>query len=245
MQAVIRKSPKFGNYLHYNHQAEARYGGKEQVLVGYQQVQAGIDEETGEPILGDGPPIYEDGDDLFAADWDEAWGDPPTDAELAVWEEPAPEPAPSLTDVENLANAIQARLDQRQMERTGVRPDPSGAVPRTRALAAAAMSLGGWGYPATLADEGVPEILAALYADPTSNTTEASSDTAKKRAVQYVRILKEGGDFGEQYSHGFTAYERTASPGIRTLITDDSRDWMSLACGPWETVKAMFLALLK
>lgn len=108
---VLRKSTKFGNYLHYNHQAEAAYAGKEQILTGYQQVQTGIDEATGEPILGDGPPIYEDGDDLFAADWDDAWGEAPTDEELAAWEEPEPESPTPLTDVEIATNNFrQARL---------------------------------------------------------------------------------------------------------------------------------------
>ena len=156
-------------------------------------------------------------------------------------------PAP-LTDVEILAANIQARLDQRQLERTGIRPDPAGAVPRSRALAAAAMSLGGWGYPSVAdltGDSEVVAILAALYADPTSNTTAESSNTAKRRAVQYVRIMAEGAAFGEEYSDALTAYERTASPGIQASITADQRDWMALPCGPWETVRAMFLALLK
>ena len=99
METIIRKNPKLGNYLHYLHQAEARHAGYEQVLVGYQPIQTGVDEETGEPILGDGDPIYENGDDLFSADWDEAWGEPPTDEELEAWEEPEPELNP-VTDVE-------------------------------------------------------------------------------------------------------------------------------------------------
>jgi len=110
---VIRKSTKFGNYLHYNHGAEARYAGKEQVQIGfaqvivaYEQIPVGEDEDgqpvygNGDPIYEDGDPIYEDGDDLFAADWDEAWGAPPTDEELEAWEEPAPDPPSPLTDVE-------------------------------------------------------------------------------------------------------------------------------------------------
>lgn len=174
----------------------------------------------------------------------------PTADQVAAWvpEVVEPEPDPPLTDVEILAASIQARLDQRQLERTGVRPDPAGAVPRSRALAAAAMSLGGWGYPSEAdltGDSEVVAILAALYADPTSNTTAESSNTAKRRAVQYVRIMAEGAAFGEEYSDALTAYERTASPGIQAAITADQRTWMALACGPWETVKAMFLALLK
>lgn len=161
---------------------------------------------------------------------------------------PPPAPTENLTDVEKMAAGIQERLDQRQLERTGIKPDPKGAVPRTRALAAAAMSLGGWGYPSVAAltgDAEVVAILAALYADPTSNTTAESSNTAKRRAVQYVRIMAEGAAFGEEYSDALTAYERTASPGIQGAITADQRDWMALPCGPWATVKAMFLALLK
>jgi hypothetical protein len=172
----------------------------------------------------------------------------PDPAAVAAWApDPDPEPAP-VTDVEILAANIQARLDQRQLERTGIRPDPAGAVPRSRALAAAAMSLGGWGYPSVAdltGDAEVVAILAALYADPTSNTTAESSNTAKRRAVQYVRIMAEGAAFGEEYSDALTAYERTASPGIQAAITADQRTWMALACGPWETVRAMFLALLK
>lgn len=111
---IIRKNPKLGNYLHYLHQTDARHAGYEQVPNGYHQVQIGVDEETGEPIIGDGDPIYIDGDDLFAADWDEAWGEPPTDEELAAWEEPEPEPPPPVTDVDiarNYANAYQAAQD--------------------------------------------------------------------------------------------------------------------------------------
>lgn len=177
-----------------------------------------------------------------------------TNGKITLWPIEIPIPPlsefelPNLTDVEMLAATIQARLDQRQLERTGVRPDPAGAVPRSRALAAAAMSLGGWGYPSEAdltGDSEVVAILAALYADPTSNTTAESSTTAKRRAVQYVRIMAEGAAFGEEYSDALTAYERTASPGIQAAITADQRAWMALACGPWETVKAMFLSLLK
>lgn len=103
---IIRKNPKLGNYLHYLHQTDARHAGYEQVPNGYHQVQIGVDEETGEPIIGDGDPIYIDGDDLFAADWDEAWGEPPTDEELAAWEEPEPEPPPPVTDVDRITKIL-------------------------------------------------------------------------------------------------------------------------------------------
>lgn len=213
-------------------------------------------------VLGD---LAESGFAVVApADWDgDAWeywraqypeiigkSSQPAAEQVANWvpEVQEPEPETPLTDVEKMAAGIQERLDQRQLERTGIKPDPKGAVPRTRALAAAAMSLGGWGYPSVAAltgDAEVVAILAALYADPTSNTTAESSNTAKRRAVQYVRIMAEGAAFGEEYSDALTAYERTASPGIQGAITADQRDWMALPCGPWATVKAMFLALLK
>lgn len=92
----IRKNPKLGNWLHYNHpEAQAVYAGKEQIHVGYMQVQVGA-EEDGTPILGDGPPIFEDGEDLFQiVGWDELWGEPPTDEFLESWEEPEPEAMPS------------------------------------------------------------------------------------------------------------------------------------------------------
>lgn len=101
MITITRKNSRLGNYLHYNHQAEARDGGFEQILTGYRPVQTGVDEGTSEPIYED-EPVYSDGDPLFAADWDEAWGEPPSDDDLAAWEEPEPEPNP-VTDVEKEA----------------------------------------------------------------------------------------------------------------------------------------------
>lgn len=88
MILITRKNAKLGNYLHYNHQADARDGGPE--LLGYEQVQVG--EEDGEPVFGNGDPIY--GDPLYECDWDEAWGEPPTDESLEAWEEPEPEAVP-------------------------------------------------------------------------------------------------------------------------------------------------------
>lgn len=93
MILITRKNAKLGNYLHYNHQADARDGGPE--LLGYEQVQVG--EEDGEPVFGNGDPIY--GDPLYECDWDEAWGEPPTDESLEAWEEPEPEAVP-VSDVE-------------------------------------------------------------------------------------------------------------------------------------------------
>lgn len=111
---IYRKNSKLGNYLHYNHGADARDGGKEQILVGYQQVQVGVNEETGEPIFGDGNPIYEDGDQQYAADWDEAWGEPPTDEELEAWEEPEP-----VTEFEMAVQQTRAILAGREEQARG------------------------------------------------------------------------------------------------------------------------------
>lgn len=175
-------------------------------------------------------------DGKFRLIWDHTAGEPPTVDAVANYQPKTP--------VEALAETIQARLDSRQMERTGVRPSPMGAIPRTRALAAAAMSISGWGLPETLTEEGVPELLSALYADPASNTSKSTPAPAKKRAVQYLRIMAAGTDFGAKYSEAFTAYERTASPGIRDLIAADTSEWLDLPCAPWDSVRSMFLALL-
>lgn len=130
---IIRKNPKLGNYMHYLHQSEARYAGPERVLVGYQQIQVGEEEvQVGEdanhlpifeaqPVYGDdlSQPIYKDGADLFAADWDEAWGEPPPEEELAAWKEPEPDPPSPVTDIEimtgiftNARNQASLFLDQ-------------------------------------------------------------------------------------------------------------------------------------
>lgn len=95
--SYIRKNSKLGNWLHYNHpEAQAVSAGKEPVLVGYMQIQVG-EEEDGTPILGDGSPIYEDGDDLFEiVGWQEVWGEPPSDQDLAEWEDPTTPPEPNL-----------------------------------------------------------------------------------------------------------------------------------------------------
>ena len=57
--------------MHYLHQAEVRDGGE-----------------------------GEDGNPLYSANWDEAWGEPPTEEDLEAWEEPEPEPPPPVTDVD-------------------------------------------------------------------------------------------------------------------------------------------------
>lgn len=94
---MLYKNTKLGNWLHYNHpEADAVHAGHEQILA---TRQIGVDEK-GEPVHED---YIEQGDDLFAIEgWDEAWGELPTDEDLAAWEEPAPEPSP-LTDVEKEA----------------------------------------------------------------------------------------------------------------------------------------------
>lgn len=88
---IIRKNPKLGNFVHFEH-------GWEAVAAGFERVEVGTD--------GEGLPIYENGDQLFSVDWNEAWGEPPTDEELEAWEEPEPEPASPLTDVERLAQGV-------------------------------------------------------------------------------------------------------------------------------------------
>lgn len=77
---VFRKSPKFGNWLHYTHDAEA-------YAAGYEQIDTGEKDEKGEPI-------YSEGDTLFGVDWQDAWGDPVTEEALTAWDEPEPEPMP-------------------------------------------------------------------------------------------------------------------------------------------------------
>lgn len=158
----------------------------------------------------------------------------PTQADVAGWV-----PGPFFP----LAAKIQSRLAQREFERTGTMPG-DGAVPRSRAYAAAAMLLGAWGYPSDLTAAEAVADLAILYADPSANTSPASSDSAKKSAVQYLRVMREGARFGAAHSDKLGAYERTASPAIRQAIQDDASDWLALPCGPWQTVKAMFAAVL-
>lgn len=238
---ILRKNSKLGNYLHHNHQAEARYAGQE--IVGYQQVQVGEDEE-GAPILGDGAPIF--GDNLFSAEWDEAWGAPPTDEELAAWEEPEPEPPPPVTDVEILQQGVQGRLDGDEERRTGVRPNPTGAVPLSRSWAATAMLYAGWHYPseADLAKGHNTAILAKIYADPASKTTEESSVVQKQRALHFTLVMLEGQAFGLDYQAELGAYERTASGAFLAKLALDKRDWLDLPVHTWPSVRAMFASLM-
>lgn len=95
---ITYKNPKLGNYLHYAFGGEAQALGPEQILIGYKQVEVGRDDD-GDPIIGDGPAIYEDGDDLFAVDWQDSWGEPISEEQLEAWEEPEPDPPSPVTDV--------------------------------------------------------------------------------------------------------------------------------------------------
>lgn len=156
-----------------------------------------------------------------------------------------PLPAP-VSDVEKTKRTVQERLDLREFLRTGVRPDPKGAIPESRAWAAAAMLVGGWHYPseADLATTQNQAILAAIYADPDSKTTADSTTEQKRKALHYMLVMIEGQAFGIAYQAQLGAYERTASSAIRTAVQADNRDWLALPCGPYATVRAMFLALL-
>lgn len=158
---------------------------------------------------------------------------------------PAPE---TLTEIERVQRTVQERLDKREFERTGVQPDPRGAIPQSRAWAAAAMLVGGWHYPseADLSAGNNPAILAAIYADPEARTTADSPTDQKRKALHYMLVMLEGQLFGIAYQSQLSAYERTASGAIRTAIqNDNTRAWLDLPCGPWPTVRAMFVALLK
>ncbi|MBN9415974.1 MAG: hypothetical protein J0I12_11085 [Candidatus Eremiobacteraeota bacterium] len=162
---------------------------------------------------------------------------------------PTPLPTPELPEPDPflaLFKAVQEKLDGDEFKRTGKVVDSKGAVSRARAYAATAMIFHGWHYP-SVADLSTPEnqaILAAIYADPTNDTTEQSSNTQKRKVLQNTLVMLEGQAFGVQYVAELGAYERTASGLIRAVIANDSRDWMELGCGPYETVRAMFLAVL-
>ena len=86
------KSDKLGNYLHYNHpEAHAVDAGREQIP---SVRQIGVD-EADQPILEN---YFIQGDALYEiAGWNPAWGEPPSDQDLAEWEDPTtpPEAMPS------------------------------------------------------------------------------------------------------------------------------------------------------
>lgn len=81
------KNPKLGNFVHFEHGGE---------------VFAAESGEVGE----DGLPVLVDGEPLYSVDWQEAWGNPPTDEELAAWEEPEPEPPPPVSAFDTIKAAF-------------------------------------------------------------------------------------------------------------------------------------------
>lgn len=159
---------------------------------------------------------------------------------------PAPAP-PELSPIEQLFAQVQAKLDRDEYLRTGKEVDPKGAISRSRAWAATAMLFNGWHYPseADLSAGNNPALLAAIYADPTTNTTEQSSTAQKRKVLHFTLVMLEGQRFGLQYAAELGAYERTASGQIRAALAVDASDWMELPCGRYATVRAMFLAVLK
>lgn len=162
---------------------------------------------------------------------------------------PAPEDLPevgNLTDVEKMQAGVQARLDGDEEKRTGVRPNQSGAVPLSRSWAATAMLYAGWHYPteADLAAGNNPAILAKIYADPTTNTTDKSSVAQKQRALHFTLVMLEGQAFGLDYQAELGAYERTASGAFLAKLALDKRDWLDLPVHTWPSVRAMFADLM-
>jgi len=90
---IIRKNNKLGNYIALLHQG---FGAHDLGLEEFPQF-----DQQGNPILDEeGNQVIEYGDRLYSADWDEAWGPAPSDADLEAWQEPGPEPPPAVTDVE-------------------------------------------------------------------------------------------------------------------------------------------------
>jgi len=157
-----------------------------------------------------------------------------------------PDPEP-LSDVERLQKSIQDRLDSDEEKRTGIRPNPSGAVPLSRSWAATAMLYSGWGYPSEedLTTGNNPAILAKIYADPTTNTNENSSVAQKLRVLHFTLVMLEGQRFGLDYQAELGAYERTASGAFLAKLADDKeRDWLKLPVHKWASVSEMFADLM-
>lgn len=177
-------------------------------------------------------------------DWPGAEAQPSRDW-VAAWRPPAPEAA-LLTDVEIMQQGVQSRLDGDEEKRTGVRPNPSGAVPLSRSWAATGMLFSGWHYPseADLAAGNNPAILAKIYADPSTNTTAESSVAQKQRALHFTLVMLEGQAFGLEYQAELGAYERTASGAFLAKLALDKRDWLDLPVHTWPSVRAMFAALM-
>lgn len=183
-------------------------------------------------------------------------GGQPTAEEVSNWEPPPPqpsEPAP-VTDVEILYKTISERLNGDEAKRTGRPVDPNGAVPVTRAMAATAMLYQKWHYPseADLSAGNNPAILAAIYADPTTNTNTDSSIEQKCKVLQFTLVMLAGQQFGLDYQAELGAYERTASGAFLSKLAEDQRDWLKLPCPKmhkdwpeFKSVLEMFQTLMK
>lgn len=183
--------------------------------------------------------------------------DQPTPEEVLAWTPPAPEipEQPPVTDVEMLYKTISERLNGDEAKRTGQPVDPNGAVPVARAMAATAMLYLGWHYPseADLATGSNPAILQAIYADPTTNTTEGSTVAQKRKVLHFTLVMLEGQAFGLEYQAELGAYERTASGQFQAkLKSDKTRDWLDLPCPKmhkdwpeFDSVRSMFQAVMK
>lgn len=168
---------------------------------------------------------YADGRGPILEEWAEKLLGPiPDPAIVQAWD-----PSP-LTDVEILQQGVQARLDGDEEKRTGVRPNPSGAVPLSRSWAATGMLYSGWHYPseADLAAGNNPAILAKIYADPNTNTTAESSVAQKRRALHFTLVMLEGQAFGLEYQAELGAYERTANGAFLAKLAVDKREWLDL-----------------
>ena len=182
---------------------------------------------------------------------------PPSAEAVVAWSPPPPnkEPAPPVTDVEMLYKTISERLNGDEAKRTGQPVEPNGAVPVARAMAATAMLYLGWHYPseADLATGSNPAILQAIYADPTTNTTEGSTVAQKRKVLHFTLVMLEGQAFGLEYQAELGAYERTASGQFQAkLKSDKTRDWLDLPCPKmhkdwpeFDSVRSMFQAVMK
>lgn len=209
------------------------------------------DDEEGNPRppIRSPRPIW----DWYRQQYPSVAAEPPTPESVAAWAQPAPEPPTPVTDVEMLYKTISERLNGDEAKRTGRPVDPNGAVPVARAMAAVSMLYLGWHYPseADLATGANPAILAAIYADPTTNTHEDSSTDQKRRVLHFTLVMLEGQAFGLEYQAELGAYERTASGQFRAKMIIDDRDWLDLACPKmhkdwpeFASVREMFQAVM-
>lgn len=212
------------------------------------QLYPGYPAKTGEYLSAEqaeafasGAMAYDDGSGQIQLAWPDGFGDPPSVATVETWD-----PDGNVTDVEILQQGVQGRLDGDEERRTGVRPNPTGAVPLSRSWAATAMLYAGWHYPseADLAKGHNTAILAKIYADPASKTTEESSVVQKQRALHFTLVMLEGQAFGLDYQAELGAYERTASGAFLAKLALDKRDWLDLPVHTWPSVRAMFASLM-